>query len=84
MRAPRSAPPTASENSGGCPARRHTSLASLVTATAVRGVSSDGFHTTESPHTNASAAFHDHTATGKLNAEITPTTPAGRHASTSL
>ena len=46
-------------------------------ASAVNGVSSDGFHTTVSPHTNAMAVFHDHTATGKLNAVITPTTPRG-------
>ena len=46
-------------------------------ASAVSGVFSDGFHTTESPQTRASAAFHDHTATGKLKAEITPTTPSG-------
>ena len=32
---------------------------------------------TLSPHTSASAVFHDQTATGKLKAEITPTTPAG-------
>ena len=50
MRAPSSAPPTASEKSGGCPALRHTSLAMRVTATAVSGVSSDGFHTTVSQH----------------------------------
>ncbi len=57
---------------------------SASTASADSGAFSDGFHTTESPQTNASAAFHDHTATGKLNAEMTPTTPAGRHASMSL
>ena len=34
----------------------------------VSGVSSDGFHTTVSPQTSATAVFHDHTATGKLNA----------------
>ena len=37
------------------------------------GVFSEGFQTTGSPQTNASAAFHDHTATGKLKAEMTPT-----------
>ncbi len=30
-----------------------------------------------SPQTSASAAFQAHTATGKLNAEMTPTTPSG-------
>ena len=38
------------------------------------------------PHRRVAAdaarnAFHDHTATGKLNAEITPTTPSGCHCS---
>ncbi len=47
------------------------------TASAVSGVFSDGFHTTGSPHTKASAAFQDHTATGKLKAEMTPQTPSG-------
>ena len=42
------------------------------TASAVSGVFSDGFHTTVSPQTRASAAFHDQTATGKLKAEMTP------------
>ena len=42
-------------------------------ASAVSGVFSDGFQTTESPQTSASAAFHDQTATGKLKAEMTPT-----------
>jgi hypothetical protein len=42
------------------------------TAIAVSGVSGDGFHTTQSPHTAAISAFHDQTATGKLNAEMTP------------
>ena len=41
------------------------------------GVFSDGFHTTLSPQTKARQAFHAQTATGKLNAEITPTTPSG-------
>ena len=38
-------------------------------ASAVSGVFSDGFQTTALPQTSASAAFHDQTATGKLNAE---------------
>ena len=46
-------------------------------ANAVNGVSSDGFHTTVSPHTNAIAVFQAQTATGKLNAVMTPTTPSG-------
>ena len=44
-------------------------------ASAVRGVSSLGFHSTELPHTMASAVFQLHTATGKLNAVITATGP---------
>jgi hypothetical protein len=40
-------------------------------------VSSEGFHTTVSPQTRAIAVFHDHTATGKLKAVMTPTTPSG-------
>ena len=50
-------------------------------ASAVSGVFSDGFQTTGSPQTSASAAFHDQTATGKLKAEMTPTTPIGRQVS---
>jgi hypothetical protein len=46
-------------------------------ASAVSRVFSEGFHTTASPHTKASAAFQDHTATGKLKAEMTPQTPSG-------
>ena len=45
------------------------------TASAVSGVFSDGFQTTGSPQTSASAAFQAQTATGKLNAVITPTRP---------
>src|SRR6186713_911594 len=57
------------------------SLKIFMQATPHNGVFSDGFHTTTSPHTNAIMAFHDHTATGKLNAEITPTIPSGCHCS---
>ena len=57
--------------------RRSARSNSACTASAVSGVFSDGFQTTESPQTSASAAFHAHTATGKLNAEMTPTTPSG-------
>ena len=58
-----------------------TRLAMCCTAIAVRGDGSAGFQITVSPHTAASAAFHDHTATGKLNAEITPIGPSGCHCS---
>ncbi len=46
-------------------------------ASAVSGVFSDGFHTQALPQTRVIAAFHDHTATGKLKAEMTPVTPSG-------
>ena len=46
-------------------------------ASAVSGVLSDGFHSTGLPHTRASAAFHDHTATGKLKAVMTAHGPIG-------
>src|SRR5262244_1073816 len=44
-------------------------------------VFSDGFQTTVSPQTHAIAAFQAHTATGKLNAVMTPTGPSGCHCS---
>jgi len=75
------APMTTCSRSSGAPERRAASCASARHASAVRTVFSDGFHTTESPHTNASAEFHDHTATGKLKAVMTPTTPSGCHCS---
>ena len=46
-------------------------------ASAQSGVFSEGFHTSASPQTSASAAFHAHTATGKLKAVMIPTTPSG-------
>ena len=52
-------------------------------AIAQSGVFSEGFQTTGSPQTQASAAFHAHTAIGKLNAEITPIGPSGCHCSAS-
>jgi hypothetical protein len=48
---------------------------------AVSGVFSEGFQIVTSPQTVASAAFQDHTAAGKLKAEITPTIPSGCHCS---
>ena len=44
-------------------------------ARAVRGVFSEGFQTTALPQTRARAAFQLQTATGKLKAEMMPTTP---------
>ncbi len=59
------------------PKRANARFRILWVAIAVRGVFSDGFQITGLPQTNASAAFHDQTATGKLKAEITPTGPMG-------
>ncbi len=58
-----------------------TRLAMCCTATAQSGVGSAGFQTTGSPQTAAIAAFHAQTATGKLNAVMTPTGPSGCHCS---
>ena len=58
-----------------------TEFAIVCTATAQSGVGSAGFQMIGSPHTAASAAFQDHTATGKLNAVMTPTGPSGCHCS---
>ena len=79
---PTSGPPsTTALTASGAPARRAASASSAWQASAVRMVFSDGFHTTVSPQTSASAVFHDHTATGKLKALMTPTTPSGCHCS---
>ena len=51
------------------------------TATAHSAVLSEGFHTVTLPQIAARNAFHAHTATGKLKALITPTTPSGCHCS---
>ena len=78
IRSPTVAPsPTTRLKTPSKPLPSMTCWAMRVTAMAVRGVRSDGFHTTVSPHTAARAEFHDQTATGKLNAEITPTGPSG-------
>ncbi len=60
---------------------RSTSLAICWQARAVSGVFSEGFQIHTSPHTAANMAFQDHTATGKLKAEIMPTTPSGWYCS---
>src|SRR6202035_6060952 len=64
---------------GSAPVSRQTRSAIFVTAIALSGVFSDGFQTVASPQTAASAAFHDQTATGKLNAEMIATIPSGCH-----
>src|SRR5438874_12965658 len=66
---------------GSAPLSRQTRSAIFVTAIAVSGVFSDGFQIVASPQTAASAAFHDQTATGKLNAVMTATSPNGCHCS---
>ena len=48
---------------------------------AQRTVFGEGFHTVALPQMAERNAFQDHTATGKLNAEMTPTTPSGCHCS---
>jgi hypothetical protein len=71
-------PMTTSQSPSGTPPKRAAARATIApVASAVSGVFSDGFQTTLSPHTKASAAFQDQTATGKLNAEMTPQTPSG-------
>ena len=68
---------------GGAPTSAAARSISAWQAIAVSGVSSEGFQTTVSPQTSATAVFHAHTATGKLNAVMTPTTPSGCHVSIS-
>src|SRR5690606_9686285 len=64
-----------------------TSLASKTSATirwhakAERDAFSEGFQTQALPQTQATNAFQLQTATGKLKAEIIPTTPKGCHCS---
>src|SRR5690606_34803331 len=79
---PTSFPPTTREETpSGTLFSMNTDLIISWHAMAVNGVFSDGFHIHTSPHTQASMAFQDQTATGKLNAEIIPTTPSGCHCS---
>src|SRR5207247_10143960 len=66
---------------GSASVSRQTRSAIFVTAIAVSGVFSDGFQMVASPQTAARAAFQDQTATGKLNAVITATSPNGCHCS---
>ncbi len=58
-----------------------TLLHSVCTASAVSGVLGEGFHTEALPQIAPRKAFQDHTATGKLNAEMIPITPSGCHCS---
>lgn len=61
----------------GAPTSSAACVSSRSQASEMSGVSSDGFQITVSPQARATAVFHDHTAAGKLNAEMTPTTPSG-------
>ena len=70
-------PSTTWETSAEKPASTRACDSRADDASAHSGACSDGFQTTGSPQTSAIAVFHDQTATGKLNAEITPTTPRG-------
>src|SRR5574340_214919 len=83
-RAPTSAGPIstcASAAGASAPKRCRARSNSAWVASAASGVFSLGFQTTALPHTSASAAFQAQTATGKLNAVTTPTTPSGCHCS---
>src|ERR1700737_5389624 len=62
---------------GSAPVSRQTPSAIFVTAIALSGVFSDGFQNVASLQTAASAAFHDQTATGQLNAILTARPPSG-------
>ena len=71
---PIAAPPMtscASPSGASGPKRFAARSKAFIAARALSGVFSDGFQTTGSPQTSASAAFHAQTATGKLNAEMT-------------
>src|SRR6185312_7210568 len=70
-----------SEKTPSQPSRCKTRWQICCTAIAVSGVLGDGFQMTQSPQTAAIRAFQDQTATGKLNADMTPTTPSGCHCS---
>ena len=67
----------ASPSGASAPKRLAARSNAFIAASALSGVFSDGFQIIGSPHTSARAAFHDHTATGKLNAEMTAHGPIG-------
>ncbi len=80
---PTSRPPirTVERSAGASPNLAAARWTRACTARAVSGVFSEGFQITGLPHTSASAAFHAHTATGKLKAAMMPTGPSGCHCS---
>lgn len=72
--------PNTRENiAGSTPHSRPTRSASFTQAIEVSDVFSGGYQSVASPQTAASALSHAHTATGKLNAKITPTTSRECH-----
>ena len=74
-------PSTSNWNTGGAPQRSSTALQIFCTAMAVSGALGEGFQTVALPQIAARNAFQLHTATGKLKALMTPTTPSGCHSS---
>src|SRR5208337_2307757 len=70
-------PTTTFKSPSGKPQSFTTRAAIMFAAMAQSGTLLDGFQTTVSPAISASMAFQDHTATGKLNAVITPAGPSG-------
>lgn len=69
--------PTTRLNTPSPSVPRVTSSTIFWTAIEMSGVRLDGFQTTVSPQTRESAHPQPGTATGKLNAEMMPTTPSG-------
>jgi len=69
------------KNRSGKPASASAALQIFWVAMAVSGVLLDGFQMQMSPQIAARKAFHDHTATGKLNALMIPTSPIGWYCS---
>ncbi len=65
----------------GKPPAFSASLQIFIDAIAVSGVLLDGFQMHTSPQIAARNEFHDHTATGKLNALMMPTRPSGWYCS---
>ena len=82
INSPSSLPPvTMVLNPFGKPNSSLTSFQICWQATAHNGTFSLAFQIQALPQTQATVAFQAHTATGKLNAEIIPTTPKGCHCS---
>mmetsp|Transcript_10278 Transcript_10278/g.24590 ORF Transcript_10278/g.24590 Transcript_10278/m.24590 type:complete len:218 (-) Transcript_10278:358-1011(-) len=73
----RPGPVTMVRTPGGTPLRSSTLPISLVRAAVTRQVEEAPFQMLVLPQMSDSAMFQPHTATGKLNAVITPTLPSG-------